>query len=471
MKGIFFLFLYMPLMMHGQESYKGINFEDMSWDAAKSKARAENKYIFMDVFTTWCGPCRQMDREIYTCVEVGEVMNDNFISIKVQADTSTFDNDQVKKRYVDASSITKMYSIAAFPTFLFFAPDGQLVYREVGFKTTLDFIKLANQALDPQNILYYSSINEYRKGQRNIDMLDKLAVYAESIGDRKLSKQIARDYIRSVDRCQLMTRENIVLVLEVAEDSELADSLAIEYKRSIFDYLEDVKLCTNENLSFINRFPNLFNSKDNLFRLCYYFPNKVDSAIQINGWAGRVVKTAIMRDVLKEKRLKDGKSSYSTEDWNELRSRINRKYFNVDAYLLVLDQQIEYYKSVEDWEKYTGALIERVQRYGAFGSVAEADFNLNNHAWELFLHSFNSRELEVALSWSNRAINMVANSNDQFNLPNWMDTKANILYKLGRTREAVYLENEVILLDPKTKTFQDNLEKMRNGRPTWPMRD
>jgi len=85
---------------------KGIRFEqDLSWEQIKAKAKGENKYIFIDVYATWCGPCKMMDRDVYPNDIVGAVVNDQFISVKIQMDRTAYDNELVKRRYADARSL------------------------------------------------------------------------------------------------------------------------------------------------------------------------------------------------------------------------------------------------------------------------------------------------------------------------------------------------------------------------------
>src|SRR5579863_6830712 len=68
---------------------KGMQFEhDLSWSGILAKAKAENKYIFMDCFTTWCGPCKFMSTTIFPQEETGNYFNDKFINVKVQLDTA-----------------------------------------------------------------------------------------------------------------------------------------------------------------------------------------------------------------------------------------------------------------------------------------------------------------------------------------------------------------------------------------------
>ncbi len=68
---------------------EGIAFEEgLSWQQVKEKALAANKHIFLDIFATWCGPCKQMDKQVYPNDTVGRFMNARFISVKVQMDST-----------------------------------------------------------------------------------------------------------------------------------------------------------------------------------------------------------------------------------------------------------------------------------------------------------------------------------------------------------------------------------------------
>ena len=50
-----------------------------------------------------------------------------------------------------------------------------------------------------------------------------------------------------------------------------------------------------------------------------------------------------------------------------------------------------------------------------------------------------------------------------------MDTYANILYKLGRTNEAIKVEEKALALADESdkKGYQDVIDKMKKGEKTW----
>ncbi|KKX50276.1 thioredoxin domain-containing protein [Sphingobacterium sp. IITKGP-BTPF85] len=76
MKKILLFLLILPFAVIGQE--KGITFEHgLNWSQIKEKAKKENKFIFVDLFTTWCGPCKYMSASVFsqTKWEISSILN------------------------------------------------------------------------------------------------------------------------------------------------------------------------------------------------------------------------------------------------------------------------------------------------------------------------------------------------------------------------------------------------------------
>ena len=59
----------------------GIVFKKDDWSAILAQAKAEDKLIFVDAYTTWCGPCKKMDRDVFPQMEVGSFYNAMFINV------------------------------------------------------------------------------------------------------------------------------------------------------------------------------------------------------------------------------------------------------------------------------------------------------------------------------------------------------------------------------------------------------
>ncbi|HEY0896201.1 MAG TPA: thioredoxin fold domain-containing protein, partial [Sphingobacteriaceae bacterium] len=115
----------------------GVAFtKGLSWAQIKEKAKTEQRYIFVDTYTTWCLPCKEMEKEIFPQPAVGAFFNANFINVALQLDVTKKDNEEVKRRYEDARYFLNTYKIRSFPTYLFFDPYGELVHTINGASST-----------------------------------------------------------------------------------------------------------------------------------------------------------------------------------------------------------------------------------------------------------------------------------------------------------------------------------------------
>src|ERR1700722_17146958 len=73
--------------------------QGLTWDQINEKAKKEHKCIFVDCYATWCGPCKDMDKNVFTDNKVGETFNDKFICVKVQMDKTPNDDKQTKENW------------------------------------------------------------------------------------------------------------------------------------------------------------------------------------------------------------------------------------------------------------------------------------------------------------------------------------------------------------------------------------
>ena len=75
----------------------GVYFTDSSWQTLLAKAKNEHKLIFMDAFTTWCGPCKWMDKNVFPDENVATIYNRNFIN--AHTDMEKGEGIDLRKKY------------------------------------------------------------------------------------------------------------------------------------------------------------------------------------------------------------------------------------------------------------------------------------------------------------------------------------------------------------------------------------
>jgi len=99
---------------------QGIIFRNDSWEQIKATAKAENKLVFIDVYTSWCGPCKLMVKDVFSQKEIGDFFNANFVCFGIDAEKG------------EGLEIAATYKVNSFPTYLFVDGNGKLYYRSVG---------------------------------------------------------------------------------------------------------------------------------------------------------------------------------------------------------------------------------------------------------------------------------------------------------------------------------------------------
>ena len=64
---------------------QGVDFKELTMQEALALAGKEKKMIFIDFYTTWCGPCKMMSSEVFTLEQVWTYFNRVFVNMKVDA--------------------------------------------------------------------------------------------------------------------------------------------------------------------------------------------------------------------------------------------------------------------------------------------------------------------------------------------------------------------------------------------------
>lgn len=113
------------------------NFRTITYKQALEAAKTENKLVFMDFYTDWCGPCKLMTREVFPTKTVGDYFNEKFVSIKVNAEKG------------EGIALAKKYAPKAYPTFVVIDAQENEVFRTSGYSPADEFIELIKRLMDP----------------------------------------------------------------------------------------------------------------------------------------------------------------------------------------------------------------------------------------------------------------------------------------------------------------------------------
>ena len=401
MNKIALILLLLPFVGFAQE--KGIQFEHgMTWQQVREKAKKENKYLFVDCYTTWCAPCKKMTTEVFSQKQVGDFFNMNFVNVKVQFDQTKNDSEEVRNWYADAKTINKQFTINAYPTFLIFSPQGELVHRIVGSMKAEDFMAKAKMALNPKT-QYYTLLKANKKDAQNL-------------------KQLA-------------------FAAELAKDEENAAKFADAYM------LVQKNLYTKDNMQFVSRFAKTSESK--AFQLILNNIEKVDSIL------GKGRSNEILSNVIVMERINPAFSNRSV-DIDSLVAATQAKYPTVNLSKSADMVKILFFQVGKKWDRFQPALMSYMDKYES-EMIPNA---LNYFARIVFENCSEPNCIEAAMAWSKSSVEKT-----QSKEPAYLDTYANLLYKIGNKAEAIAMQQKAVdLVVGETKeSYQHTLDKMTQG--------
>ncbi|MGL5682684.1 MAG: TlpA family protein disulfide reductase [Marinifilaceae bacterium] len=117
----------------------GIQFTTKNWNEVLELAKKENKPIFLDCYTTWCGPCKMLKEKVFPQKEVGEFFNKNYINVAMDMDTEA------------GKALATVYTIKGYPTLFFLTPGGDILLQKLGAPNADQLLSLGKEALTVTN--------------------------------------------------------------------------------------------------------------------------------------------------------------------------------------------------------------------------------------------------------------------------------------------------------------------------------
>lgn len=105
----------------------------VTYEEALSKAKKENKPIFIYFEADWCGYCKQMKKNVLSNKNVKKALLDNYVTLFVN-----IDEDQKTK---------SLFKIRSVPTYLIYSADEEILQKHSGYQDVnafLDWLKPKN---------------------------------------------------------------------------------------------------------------------------------------------------------------------------------------------------------------------------------------------------------------------------------------------------------------------------------------
>jgi thiol-disulfide isomerase/thioredoxin len=435
----------------GLISAQGIRFAEGNWQEVINLAAKENKLIYLDVYTTWCGPCKMMEKKFFPDSSVGAFYNANFINYRLDAENG------------EGIKIAKQYKVQGYPTNLFIEPSSAAVlHTAVGApREKVDFIQNAKDALDEQKDPLSSNdyINQFKTKKDDTNFintfftkLDRKQISYEQYLDELVGQKLPESFLGP-----LLNRYN-KSINSKAFDWLMAHSHFISYnsfaKDQVSDYASSMAYKTISNLGESNKEKGLQAIK----KYKSLYPNNKEEVLGFQQYYFEAIK-----DEDGKQKAQIAYADYILSMDKQLRAK--RNLDEKEQFLKVIRAQLE-------MDALPQATLDSLMdlnikaRNGANNLVDNRDASkLNGIAWDLYENSKDKAMLKKALLYATKAIGLVAQEPFDEQAP-ILDTYACLLYKNGDKQKAIEVETSIIQKLENAKDaegYQETLAKMKAG--------
>ena len=411
---------------------QGIKFQKLDWEANLKKASAENKLVYIDFYTTWCGPCKYMAKKYFPNEKAGTFYNKNFFCLKVDAEK-------------EGVALAKQYKVSGYPTNLFINPKTQeIVYKKMGAPS--DLTKFINNGS--------IAVKEYKDPMT-------LEAYAKKLEGGNTSKEFTLRYLKKLTRLDRPNQKPLDAYSSRYFKKEI-DSVECEFMDK---YLKDINNSTHKILLNNKKaYTNFLKQKGSFSKwedaLTYMTEESVRKAAPSRNMALYEKSMSLSKELspadfsnayfltqIFYKGYDSLKHIMNEYDYaNKLIQAGNSFYDTKNSEgVASLMKQIEWQS--KEWPAHMVAKLDSVQnvyRKNKFYSqqmTAQASSHLNSQAWHVFEGKDRSRYSQ-AVQWAKKAYAMAKKvERSQAAIA---DTYANLLFVTGNKTEAIKIEKEAI---------------------------
>lgn len=172
-----------------------IVFEHTTLQEILKKAKAENKPVFVDCCTEYCGPCKAMAATVFKTDSVADFFNKTFINLKM---------DMLSE---DGKKYNNVYKVGAYPTFLILDNTGKEIYKFIGGQSSTKFMAQIRRGINPKNRL--ATMNQiYASGKYDEAFMQEYIKAKINLAEFDDAKKLAKDYIEKMPLTHRSLPEN-----------------------------------------------------------------------------------------------------------------------------------------------------------------------------------------------------------------------------------------------------------------------
>lgn len=274
------------LLATGVANGQGVRFQNITLTQARQQAKATEKFLFVDVYTTWCKPCKEMELNVFSDAAVSKLVNDNFIAVRIDADK-------------DKSAQVHALKVNAYPTMIYYHPNGQALHRQEGALDAATFLLLT------EGLIRFKDLEAAYK--KNSDKADEVYQYLQVLAWINPGKAdlLGYNYLKDLSPKKYEEPLNWKLIQKYVKPSQKGlfnkvlaqESLRIKYHGEFKTFLLTAayslqeravelqkKAMLDQSTAYINQFASMLPNADSLqlaFQLDYALKLQTDDLVPL----------------------------------------------------------------------------------------------------------------------------------------------------------------------------------------------
>ncbi|MBX2840560.1 MAG: thioredoxin fold domain-containing protein [Flammeovirgaceae bacterium] len=112
-------------------------------DEAQRLSKKEPRKIFVDVYTSWCGYCKLMDRTTFTDPDVVDYVNQHYYAVKLNAESDKMIKFHGKT--LAEGDLANAFDVTGYPTIVLLDEKMKTADAQPGYRKAKAFLKMLKQ--------------------------------------------------------------------------------------------------------------------------------------------------------------------------------------------------------------------------------------------------------------------------------------------------------------------------------------
>ena len=176
--------LLLALHASGQVEFSEVTTRE-EMELAQKKASDGQLMLFVDVYATWCGPCKQMDNQVYTDPDVATYMNEHFISVRMDGET------------VYGREYAAAQELQGYPSMFIFSKEGEPVSKIIGFTPADELITSLKGTVDNYREMR-TLRTKYSRGTLETGEFARYISVMRAMGNEEEAERLSSEYMEQV---------------------------------------------------------------------------------------------------------------------------------------------------------------------------------------------------------------------------------------------------------------------------------